>query len=222
MAKDAHDALELDTRRAIYQYIKACPGAHLRGIHRAVGLPFGQVLYHLNYMEKNELIVVKKDGKFNRYFVKHLIGRREKDVISVLRHEIPRRVCILLLFRPRMTHKEILGFVDVSPSTLSFHLNKMAEMGTLGRESVGRESFYWLTDEKLTAKTLVMHRESFQSEVVDRFADVWLSMHFRSSGEGESMESKELVPTEARDWRSLATSVLGPLPAAAGAAAPTT
>lgn len=167
------DILALGTRRRIYEYIYATPGAHLRKVHRAVELPFGQVLYHLNYLEKHELIVVKKDGKFNRYFVKNHLGRREKDVISVLRHNVPRRVAILLLFRPKLTHKEMLAYVDVSPSTLSFHLQKMLQVEVVGRETRGRESLYWLTDPQLTSQVLLTHRASFQCADVDRFADMW-------------------------------------------------
>lgn len=167
------DILALGTRRRIYEYILATPGAHLRKIHRAVELPFGQVLYHLNYLEKYELIVVKKDGKFNRYFIRNMLGRREKDVISVLRHNVPRRVAILLLFKPRLTHKEMLGYVDVSPSTLSFHLQKMLLAEVVGRETRGRESLYWLTDAPLTSQILMTHRASFQCADVDRFAETW-------------------------------------------------
>ncbi|HVL49412.1 MAG TPA: ArsR family transcriptional regulator [Candidatus Thermoplasmatota archaeon] len=207
--KNKEEALQLDTRRAIYDYIKTTPGAHLRKVHRAVGLPFGQVLYHLNYMERNELIVVKKDGKFNRYFVKHLIGRKEKDIISVLRHDVPRRVSILLLFQPRLTHKEILQYVEISPSTLSFHLSKMVEVGVVGRENRGRESYYWLTDEKLTAKVLIMHRESFNSDVVDRFADVWLTMNYREpTTREEAAKTDEYIAKKVPDGANLALAVL--------------
>jgi len=209
MGNNKEDALELATRRAIYQYIKACPGAHLRKIHRAVNLPFGQVLYHLNYLEKNDLIVVKKDGKFNRYFGKNLMGRKEKEIISILRHDVPRRIAILLLFKPRMTHKEILQYVDISPSTLSFHLNKMVESEIITRESRGRESLYWVTDEKLTAKTLIMHRESFNSEVVDRFADVWLSLNFSDPEErAEAAKDDEVLARRVPDDGNLVTTVL--------------
>ncbi len=180
--KTKEEALELDARRQIYEYILATPGTHLRGVHRAVKLPFGQVLYHLNYLEKLDLVVVKKDGKFSRYFVKNLIGRKEKDVISVLRHEVPRTIAILLLFRKEMSHKAILEHVGVSPSTLSFHLAKMVDAEVLGREPRGRESIYRLLDEQAVTKTLIRHRASFQCGVVDRFCQVFEAV---ATGEGE-------------------------------------
>lgn len=181
--KTKEEALQLDARRRIYETILATPGTHLRGVHRAVGLPFGQVLYHLNYLEKLELIVVKKDGKFSRYFVTNLIGRREKDVISVQRHEVPRTISILLLFFKQLSHKHILEHVSVSPSTLSFHLAKMVDSGVLMREARGRESIYRLVDEALVTKTLIRHRASFRCPVVDRFCEVFEAF---AEGEGEA------------------------------------
>lgn len=203
--KTKEEALELDARRMIYEHILATPGTHLRGVHRAVRLPFGQVLYHLNYLEKLELVVVKKDGKFSRYFVKNLIGRKEKDVISVLRHEVPRTISILLLFRKELSHKSILEHVRVSPSTLSFHLAKMVESEVVGREARGRESIYRLTDEAAVTRTLIRHRASFQDAAVDRFCDVFEAF---AEGEGETRSLRIQEPARAE---SLVRSILSPM-----------
>lgn len=214
---DHDDPLALESRRLIYDYIRETPGAHLRKVHRGVALPFGQVLYHLAYLEKHDLIVVKKDGRFNRYFVKNIFNAGEKDALAILRHDVPRRIAILLMFQPRLTHKDMLGYVDVSPSTLSFHLQKMVEASILAKETQGRESFYWVADEKTCAKVLIMHRESFDSEVVDRFADLWLSMNFL--GREERERTVDADPTlKKRAGASILHRVLGLPPQAAEAA----
>ena len=209
--KTKEEALELDARRKIYEHILSTPGTHLRGVHRAVRLPFGQVLYHLNYLEKLELVVVKKDGKFSRYFVKNLLGRKEKDAISVLRHEVPRTVAILLLFRREMSHKQMLEHVPVSPSTLSFHLAKMVDAEVVAREARGRESIYRLVDEALVTKTPIRHRASFQDAAVDRVCDV---LEAFADGEGETRTLSIQEPARAE---SLVRSILAP----AGSPAPT-
>jgi DNA-binding transcriptional ArsR family regulator len=205
--KTKEEALELDARRHIYEYILATPGTHLRGVHRAVGLPFGQVLYHLNYLEKLEMVVVKKDGKFSRYFIRNLLGRREKDVISVLRHEVPRTISVLLLFHKQMSHKHILEHVPVSPSTLSFHLAKMVDAEVVAREQRGRESLYRLTDEPLTTKTLLRHRTSFSCAVVDRFCEVFAENATVPTVEGEEPSLTVRDPSHAVE---LVRSVLMP------------
>lgn len=207
--KTKEEALELDARRRIYEHILATPGTHLRGVHRAVRLPFGQVLYHLNYLEKLEMVVVKKDGKFSRYFVKNLLGRKEKDAISVLRHEVPRTVSILLLFHKQLSHKAILEHVGVSPSTLSFHLAKMVDAGVVMREQRGRESIYMLADESLVTKTLIRHRASFNCSVVDRFCQV-----FEAFAEGDG-EERTLRVEQSEQARTLVAGILQPaLPSA--------
>ena len=204
--KTKEEALELDARRHIYEHILHTPGTHLRGVHRAVRLPFGQVLYHLNYLEKLDLVVVKKDGKFSRYFVKNLIGRKEKDVISVLRHEVPRTISILLLFRKEQSHKQILEHVAVSPSTLSFHLAKMVDAQVVAREQRGRESLYRLVEEDVVVKTLIRHRASFQCGVVDRFCAVFEAF---AVGEGEA---RALPPADAERTRGFVATILGAQP----------
>lgn len=202
--KTKEEALELDARRHIYEHILSTPGTHLRGVHRAVCLPFGQVLYHLNYLEKLDLVVVKKDGKFSRYFVKNLLGRKEKDIISVLRHEVPRTISVLLLFHKELSHKQILEHVAVSPSTLSFHLAKMVDAEVVAREQRGRESIYRLVDAELTTKTLIRHRASFQCGVVDRFCEV-----FDAFAEGEG-DARQLAIAEPERARSMLQSILAP------------
>lgn len=197
IVKTKEEALELDARRQIYEHILATPGTHLRGVHRAVRLPFGQVLYHLNYLEKLELVVVKKDGKFSRYFIKNLIGRQEKNVISVLRHEVPRTISVLLLFHQELTHKQILQHVTVSPSTLSFHLAKMVEAEVILREQRGRESLYHLLDRDLTTKTLIRHRASFSCGVVDRFCAVFDAF---AEGEGDARRLAPPAPARAQEF----------------------
>jgi DNA-binding transcriptional ArsR family regulator len=190
------DLLELDSRREIYDFIKRSPGTHLRGIEREVKLPFGQVLYHLDSLEKHGLVSAKKDGGFKRYFVKHLVGRHEKDYLANLRHDLPRHVAILLLLAPDLSHHEILDYFDVSPSTLSFHLNKMVEAGIVVRREAGNENFYRVADERIAAKVLVLYRESYQDPVVDRFADLWLSVNFLPR------DARALVERADRDLQS--------------------
>lgn len=216
--KTKEEALELDARRQIYEHILATPGTHLRGVHRAVRLPFGQVLYHLNYLEKLDLVVVKKDGKFSRYFVRNLIGRQEKNVISVLRHEVPRTIGVLLLFHDEMTHKRILAHVAVSPSTLSFHLAKMVDAEVVTREQRGRESIYRLVDRDLTTRTLIRHRASFQCIVVDRFCQVFDAF---AEGEGEARRLPSPTPERAREFVRSIVEPATPAPARRSAASPT-
>ena len=91
------DILKLETRRNIYDFILKNPGLHLREISRRANIPLGSLNYHLNFLNKNELIVTKYDPRYLRYYVKQTVGKKDKEIINLLRQEIPLRIVILLL-----------------------------------------------------------------------------------------------------------------------------
>ena len=94
----------------------------------------------------------------------------------MLRQDIPRKIMVRLLERDTASHSDLLTNFDISPSTLSFHLNKLVKARILNREKQGRVRNYSLLEREAVIETLITYRESFLDEVVDRFADVWLGI----------------------------------------------
>lgn len=156
-------------RLRIYQCVARVPGAHLRGIERMTGLPLGQVLYHLDRLERMGLVVSVRDYGFRRYFVAKAVDRREKKLLGALRHAAPRRVVLALLDRTGQTHKELQAAVGVAGSTLSFHLQRLLDSGVLVREREGVSNVYHLAEPDLIRQDLIAYRESFADPDVDRF-----------------------------------------------------
>lgn len=203
------DLLALEPRREIYDLVRRAPGVHLRGIERELGLPFGQVLYHLDALERSDLVDVRRDGGFKRYFAKRGIDRSEKAVLATLRHELPRKIAILLLVSPGISHRAIHAHFGVSASTLSFHLAKMVENGIVEREEVGNENRYRILDEEAAARALVLHRESFMDDAVDRFAEYWLSVGYRSPSERAARAAAGSLPLRVTRGVTLPEAILG-------------
>lgn len=204
------DALALEPRREIYELVRRTPGVHLRGIERELGLPFGQVLYHLDYLERSDMLDVRRDGGFKRYFARHTVPRGEKTLLATFRHELPRRIAVLLLLAPGATHGELHAKIDVSASTLSFHLARMVENGVVERREGGNEKRYRLVDERAAARMLVLHRVSFRDEVVDRFAEYWLAVtHLDAGGRASRLDALEGPLARAASAGDLASSILG-------------
>jgi len=83
---------------------------------------------------------------------------------------------VLLLEKDVASHSDLLQDFEISPSTLSFHLNKLVKNKILNREKQGRVRFYSIIEKDRIIETLITYRESFLDEVVDRFADVWLDI----------------------------------------------
>lgn len=156
-------------RADILACVTRVPGAHLRGIERMTGLPLGQVLYHLDRLERMGLVASAKDQGFRRFYPSRDIGRGEKKYLAALRHEVPRRIVLILLETPGLAHKDLQALLGVAGSTLSFHLERLLGSGVLVREKVAGSNQYAVADPHLARWELVFYRESFADPAVDRY-----------------------------------------------------
>jgi len=170
------DALELETRRRIFQHVTRAPGIHLRELMRAVDLQPGSVEYHLAQLEKAGLLTAQDEGGRKRYFVVAQVSHPDKAVLGLLRQATPRRLLLLLLERPGRSFQELHREVGGAKSTLSFHMRKLTESGLVAVEQTGREHMYRVVEESRVAMLLVTYRESFLDAAVDHFAEVWLDL----------------------------------------------
>lgn len=154
------ELLSLASRKRIYEHVEAHGGAHLREIGRKCAVPLGTALYHLDRLESEGLISVRRDGRYKRYFAANGLGRREKDLLSAFRHAVPRRIGAALLERPALTQRELCAIIGVSRSTLSFHVNSLIDREILRREPARPENKYLLVDVELTQQILTKYRDS--------------------------------------------------------------
>lgn len=157
-------------RADILAVVHTTPGIHLRSVERETGLPLGQVLYHLDRLERMGLVVSARDAGFRRYYPSRDVGRGEKRYLAALRTQVPRHVLLALLEGPSpQSHKELQAAVGVAGSTLSFHLQRLLAAGVLDRTRQGATNLYAITDPGTVRRELVYYRESFRDEKVDRF-----------------------------------------------------
>lgn len=155
-----HDILSVASRRTIFDCVGEHAGAHLRDVARRCGMPLGTTLYHLDCLEQAGLVVARRDGRYKRYFAAHGLGRREKEVLSLLRHSAPRRIVAALLERGPSTQRELCAAIGVSRSTLSFHINRLVVEGVAQRLDARPESRYRLVEPDLAQQLLGKFRVS--------------------------------------------------------------
>ncbi len=165
---------ELESRRRIYQYIFENPGVHYREIARNLNIPFGSLDYHLSYLSRHGMVTILKDGGYTRYYARKDVDARKKNILSVLRHELPRAIVLFLMKNGGARHKEITEAFNVSGATISYHLKRMLEKGILLVEGSGREHFYTVRDPDMVADVLITYRRSFGDRLVDAFVRSWI------------------------------------------------
>ena len=172
-------ALELDSRRSIYDAVCKYPGTHLREIGRTVNLSPNLVDYHLLYLEKRELVYSLQDGLYKRYFPKDsfgegkrrdLVSAPDKRIVSLLRRQMPFRITLLLLKNGPMAHGRIAEDVRKSPSTVSHHLGKLMKTGVVSKNE-GKPEFAISNPAKI--EKILLQFNPRPATLTEGFLEIW-------------------------------------------------
>ncbi|AJF59563.1 MAG: winged helix-turn-helix transcriptional regulator [Candidatus Diapherotrites archaeon] len=166
------EALELEVRNKIYGLLKESPGLHFREIQRRTGMATGSLQYHLDYLQRRHLVKQVKDTKFTRFYLIRE-GFEEEKEMSLLRQGSLRKIVLFLLTHKKGNNRQISKAIGLSPSTTSWHLNRLFSEGLVQKKKRGRKTFFSLVDPERVARLLVGYRKSFLDEMVDGFAEIW-------------------------------------------------
>lgn len=165
--------LELDTRKKIYETVRKFAGCHFREIVRKSGLSNGSVRYHLHYLVHHNLIKEEKKGNTIVYFPMEFKPENSK-LLSLLRQKSLRDIILFILTHKDCEHSEIVNFVKLSPSTVTWHLKKLEEEKIIASAKIGRTKNYRiLIDNEEIINLLITYKESFLDSLVDNIIDTW-------------------------------------------------
>src|SRR5512136_534329 len=104
-----HEILNLSRRKMIFNQISKYPGTYIREMEKALSLSLGDLQYHLQQLEKVDLISSHDDGRRKRYFVKNEVNYFDREILSFIKMRTPRRIIIFLMIHPESSFKEILA-----------------------------------------------------------------------------------------------------------------
>ena len=165
--------LELEARREIYEVVKEFAGCHFREIGRKSRLPTGTVAYHLAYLVKHGLIKEEKYENKVRYFPREFQSSNKK-LLGLLRQKTIRNIILFIATHPNSNHERIVRSVNISPSTVSWHIKKLEYQGIIRFTKIGRKTFYNLIINKEEIyNLLITYKESFFDSLVDNVLETW-------------------------------------------------
>ena len=205
------NVLDLEARRRIVRFVQESPGLHMRELALRLQMPVSTLEYHCYQLVKHGQLVTRESAGFKAFYPGEGMDRRDKDILYLVRHEAPRKICSHLLLNPGATPKDLREVIGVTGPTLSFHLKKLRGAGIIREEPDGRTKRLFVEDPERVANILVTYRRSFLDSAVDRFADAWLAL-------GPPVVRKE--PEDAPPAEGAAGPVAEPEPAGAPAPAP--
>lgn len=170
--------LEVETRRLVLDLVRDKPGLHMREIARRLKLSTSLVEYHLRALITDEMINSMKEGGYRRFYPgddlreRVRLTREQKRKLNLLRQRVPLDIICLLLESSPLKHREIKEELDISPSTLSYHLNRMVRVGLLKKIRAGQRKGYHLNDRRETV-WILMTGDVSPPTVVDGLIETW-------------------------------------------------
>jgi len=165
------EIIELEKRREIYALIKKYPGLNLSKIAEMLKMRVSLVEYHLNYLERYDLVTSVKDDWFKHYYVKEDMGVKDRKILAALRKEKFLKIVLVLLKHPNLTHGDILKHIDIKRSTLSYYLEKLVKKGIVVKSSEeGKQRRYVVFDEKEVIRIITRYKPY---RAVDGTYELW-------------------------------------------------
>ncbi len=168
------DDTSLENRRLVFNYISDNPGNHLRKISRDLNINLSTLRYHLDYLEKKELISCNKENNLKIYFAHGKLNPREKTLTPLLQQKRFRDIILVAIESPGSTSSQIADKLSMNPSTASKYINILERREVLFHEKIGREKRYRINDEKSIVKLLLAYKKSFWDSLVDNVLEIYI------------------------------------------------
>jgi Uncharacterized protein conserved in archaea len=100
-------SLNESPRKKLLELIGMEPGLHFRGIQRKTGYSIGQLEYHLYKLEHEDQITIRKDGRYNRYFIRATAEADAKKLSYHIRNRINRKLLLFILRRENISIEDL-------------------------------------------------------------------------------------------------------------------
>lgn len=145
LSRIAHDDIyHNEARRTIHELVTTEPGLCLNDLVGRTGYSRNAVSYHLFVLEKEEVVVSVKDGKYRRYFVRN--GRYvngAKSVVAALRNATTLRLARTILERPGAIQRDLCVALGSTPSATCWHAKRLLDLGVIRKERVANTVRYF-------------------------------------------------------------------------------
>ena len=171
-----HELLNLSRRKMIFNQISQYPGTYIREMEKTLSLTMGDLQYHLQQLEKADLISSHDDGRRKRYFVKNEVNYFDREILSFIKMRTPRRIIIFLLLHPESSFKETLAEFHFTKGALSFHLKKLIKANIVINTKREKEMIYRIKDENRISQILIAYQSGILDEALNGFIDLWTKL----------------------------------------------
>lgn len=126
--------LDQPTRERVFAFVKENPGSHYREIRRALDLPNGVLVHHLDVLVREGFVRAQRDGMYRRFYPAGSLVPPAAPVADT-----SERVLAFVRANPGATGSSVARALAASPSLVSYHVDRLEATGRLARAREGRE-----------------------------------------------------------------------------------
>jgi predicted transcriptional regulator len=110
-------------RGRLYNYIENHPGVTFTEIKKKFSFKNGNLVYHLNFLEKTEFIHSSKEGRHRRFYIKGVFSKYEDFTIYL--NEIQKKIISVIGQNPGATQSKIASILGTSRQKISYNINAL-------------------------------------------------------------------------------------------------
>jgi predicted ArsR family transcriptional regulator len=192
--KSKEKILKLETRKIIHDFILNHPGVHKNKIIRKLDFSEGTIRYHIIKLQKEGYISEKILVGYSRYYPTNKIGRLEKEILGILRQDVPRYILLYSLISLGVTQAQLSKELNMIPKAVQYHLKKLKHLDLIelavfknkkllinGKETLiynrlpaGNEKIYCLKNPYMIYNLVVKYRDSYLDDEISKDIIDWL------------------------------------------------
>lgn len=136
------EIMEHETRERIYGLVKDNPGIHAHEIASRANVGWGTAVYHLKMLEDHRLVVSERQGRYKRFFLAAGFTGT-KDAIGAMRNPTTASVAEFIARNPGCIQREVCVALGLSPSLVSWHIDKLEQADLVKKLREGRTVKYF-------------------------------------------------------------------------------
>jgi predicted transcriptional regulator len=156
--KNKDKSMNHKTRVLICRYISTHPGVSISQLSSVFDFNYSTLKYHLKYLEKNNIIVSKKDGRMRRLYT-DLISAKDTalDLQSTINSLNMNQQLVLRTIQnnPGISKKDLIKLTNLNRKTIEYSLNKFIDKKLVWKVTYSNNQGYeYITEEKLRYEIL--------------------------------------------------------------------
>jgi predicted transcriptional regulator len=141
----------------IFYVIYQLPGIHFRELQRKMKIGTGHLLFHIGHLKKMGLIRTSQDGQYLRFYSNGEIDNQDKRIIEISRQKNISKILSMLVKQGTIQYSDLVNELNLSLSTVSWHLKKLIDNNIIVKYTRGRKSYYALYDPVLIKKVVTKY-----------------------------------------------------------------